>query len=60
MLENAHDDGEDMERKKEDRRTQYSKMVIRDTLFELMREKPINKITVKELCERAAGNRSTF
>ena len=35
-------------------------MVIRDTLFELMREKPINKITVKELCERADVNRSTF
>lgn len=49
-----------MERKKEDRRTRYSKMVIRDTLFELMREKPINKITVKELCEKADVNRSTF
>jgi len=49
-----------MERRKEDRRTRYSKMVIRDSLFELMQEKPIEKITVKELCEKADVNRSTF
>lgn len=49
-----------MERKKQDRRTRYSKMVIRDSLFELMQQKPINKITVMELCEKADVNRSTF
>ena len=49
-----------METKRDDRRTQYSKRVIREALFELMQEKPLNKITVKELCERADVNRSTF
>ena len=51
---------EKMEPKRDDRRTQYSKRVIRESLFELMQEKPIEKITVKELCERADVNRSTF
>lgn len=46
--------------KRDDRRTQYSKRVIRESLFALMQEKPIDKITVKELCERADVNRSTF
>lgn len=49
-----------MENRREDRRTRYSKKVLREALFELMREKDINKITVKELCERADVNRSTF
>lgn len=49
-----------MEQKRDDRRTQYSKRVIKEALFALMQEKPINKITVKELCERADVNRSTF
>ncbi len=49
-----------MEPKRDDRRTQYSKRVIKESLFELMQEKPINKITVKELCDRADVNRSTF
>lgn len=49
-----------METKKEDRRTQYSKRMIRESLFALMQEKPLNKITVKEICDKADVNRSTF
>lgn len=49
-----------MAKKHEDRRTAYSKKVIRESLLELMRDKPLNKITVKELCDRADVNRSTF
>ena len=49
-----------METRRDDRRTRYSKRVIRESLFELMQDRPINKITVKELCERADVNRSTF
>lgn len=49
-----------MAREKEDRRTAYSKKIIRESLYELMREKPINKITVTEICEKADVNRSTF
>ena len=49
-----------MAKKHEDRRTAYSKKVIREALLELMRDKPLNKITVKEICELADVNRSTF
>ncbi len=43
-----------------DRKKRYTRMVLQDSLIELMREKPINKITIKELCENADVNRSTF
>ena len=49
-----------MEDRRDDRRTRYSKMVIRQALFELLQEKDMSRITVKELCERADVNRSTF
>ena len=49
-----------MDKKREDRRTAYSKKVIRESLLELMQEKPLNKITVREICEKADVNRSTF
>ncbi|MBQ6120098.1 MAG: TetR/AcrR family transcriptional regulator [Clostridia bacterium] len=49
-----------MTKKHEDRRTAYSKKVIRESLLELMQDKPLNKITVKEICDRADVNRSTF
>ncbi len=43
-----------------DRRTQYTKSVIRQALFDLMEDKPINKITVTDICKEADINRSTF
>ena len=46
--------------KKEDRRVQYTKMVLKQTLITLLGQKAIDKITVRELCERADINRSTF
>ena len=49
-----------MTEKREDRRTQYSKRVIREALYELMQKKPLNKISVTELCALADVNRSTF
>ena len=49
-----------MDRNEEDRRTRYSKRVIREALYSLMREKPLNKITVTEICRLADVNRSTF
>lgn len=45
---------------KSDRRTRYTKMVIKDSLLSLMQEKTINKITVSELCAKAEINRGTF
>lgn len=46
--------------KKEDRRVTKSKMRIREGLLDLLEEKPLSKITVIELTERAKVNRKTF
>ncbi|HHV12605.1 MAG TPA: TetR family transcriptional regulator [Clostridiales bacterium] len=43
-----------------DRRVRYTKQLIKDMFLELLLEKPSHKITVKELCERADINRTTF
>ncbi len=49
-----------METKNADRRVKYTKMVIKDSLVKFLKEKPISKITVKEICEDADINRATF
>ncbi len=43
-----------------DRRTKYTKSVIREALFDLMEDRPISKITVTDICRKADINRSTF
>lgn len=45
---------------KTDARVRYTKMIIRQCFFRLLRQKSISKITVKEICELAQINRSTF
>lgn len=45
---------------KSDRRIRYTKMVIRQALLDLMKENPINKITVTQICTLADINRGTF
>ncbi len=49
-----------MQSDKRDRRVQYTRMVLRDSLIELLHEQPIEQISVKALCEVADVNRSTF
>lgn len=49
-----------MEEKKKDRRVQYTLMVIRQSFVKLLKQKPLSKITVKEICEEADINRATF
>lgn len=51
---------DDYMKKYVDRRVKYTKMVLRDALTDLLAHKPISKITVKEICELADINRSTF
>lgn len=46
--------------KKEDRRVRYTKLAIRESFLGLLREKPIEKISVTEICKRADINRGTF
>ena len=43
-----------------DRRVNYTKMMLKQSLLQLLLTKPINKITIKELCETADINRATF
>ena len=46
--------------KQENQRTRLTKRLLREGLLELLRDKPVEHITVKELCEMAELNRSTF
>jgi len=45
---------------KEDRRVLYTKKVIRESFLDLLDEKPVEKISVTEICKRADINRGTF
>ena len=45
---------------KSDQRTRLTKMLIRKAFTDLVRQKPIQSISVKELCEAAGINRGTF
>lgn len=45
---------------KSDHRIRVTKMLIRRAFTELLRNKPIQSISVKELCETAGINRGTF
>ena len=46
--------------RKQDARVRYTKMVVKESLMELLRVKPVAKVTVTEICERAGINRATF
>lgn len=45
---------------KTDARVRYTKMVIQQAFLDLLKKKPIAKITVKEICDIAQINRATF
>jgi AcrR family transcriptional regulator len=49
-----------MHSEKVDRRVKYTKLALRESAINLLQRKPIEKISVKELCEAADINRSTF
>jgi AcrR family transcriptional regulator len=46
--------------RKTDRRTIYTRNVIKDSLLELLGEYPFDKITVSSVCKRAEITRATF
>ena len=46
--------------KKEDRRVRYTKAAIRSSFLSLLEEKPLDKISVTDICKRADINRGTF
>lgn len=43
-----------------DARVRYTRMIIEQCFLELLRDKPVSKVTVTELCEKARINRATF
>jgi AcrR family transcriptional regulator len=45
---------------KSDRRIRYTKKVIKESFMDLLLTRPSHKITVKEVCEKAEINRTTF
>lgn len=46
--------------KKEDRRVRYTKAAIRSSFLSLLEEKPLDKISVTDICKMADINRGTF
>ena len=46
--------------KKTDARVRYTRRVLKESFLTLLRDKPVNRITVKEVCELAELNRATF
>lgn len=45
---------------KTDLRVRYTQSVIREAFWMILKEKPLGKITVKEVCDKAGVNRGTF
>ncbi len=45
---------------KPDARKRYTRQMIQKAFLSLLQKKPVNRITVKELCELAQLNRATF
>lgn len=45
---------------KTNQRVKLTNQLLKNSLVELMHEKPIGKITIKEICKNAEINRSTF
>ena len=46
--------------KKEDRRIALTKRMLKEALIEILKEKDIYHISIRELCEKADVNRTTF
>ena len=44
----------------QDNRVRYTKMVLQQALLKILKEKSIDNVTVKEICEAAELNRGTF
>lgn len=49
-----------MKERKTDRRTLYTRAVIKDALLELIREKTYDRVNVTEVCRKAEISRATF
>jgi len=43
-----------------DKKTEYTKQLLTNSLKKLMAQKPLNKISIREICEGCGVNRQTF
>ena len=43
-----------------DARKRYTQMMLKQSFLKLLQQKPVNRITVKEVCALAQLNRATF
>ena len=57
---NTHSEGRENREGRESRKTRYTKQVLREAFIELMRDAPIEKVTVTRICELADVSRGTF
>lgn len=48
-----------MKNHKNDSRSRFTRMAVKQSLLQLMEKKPLNKITVAEICEGAEIYRGT-
>lgn len=48
------------DKKPEDRRVRYTKMVLKNALMDLMKVKPLSQVTIVDICKMADINRNTF
>lgn len=49
-----------MEKKPDSRRVRMTKMLLKNALIDIMKTKSIHLVSIKEICEEADVNRSTF
>lgn len=57
---NSFPEGTEMKQVADDHRTRVTKMMIRRAFLDLLKEKPVQNISVMELCKNADINRGTF
>lgn len=60
MVYPTNNRGDAMKNQKEDRRVKYTKMVLKESLIDLLSKKDISAVTIKQICEEADVNRATF
>jgi AcrR family transcriptional regulator len=60
LWKNKQETGDLMKTEKTDRRVKYTKMALKQSLLELISDRPIGRVTIKEICDTADINRGTF
>jgi AcrR family transcriptional regulator len=59
-LRGQPDENTNKDKKPENRKVKMTKLLLRESLMDILRQKAISVITIKEICDRADISRSTF